>query len=123
MATKWKNWNGPRAILKMEKASRKAIKDILDDILTDAVQEVPLDEGTLQNSGMVRMHTTKPIGVVCFGGGIGTGLPKIPYARRWHENSANFQHGRKRFYLRDPFNRHVKNLKTKLKSGIRSEFR
>ena len=47
----------------------------------------------------------EPAGVICFGGGLGTGHPIVPYAIRWHENSANFQKGRKRFYLKDPYNR------------------
>ena len=90
----------------MNSASRQAVSDTCYVVLEAAKQEVPHDEGTLMRTGMVIMAPEpEAAGVICFGGGPGTGLPIIPYAIRWHENSANFQKGRKRFYLKDPLNR------------------
>jgi hypothetical protein len=104
----WKNWRGPELIGGIITASRQAVSDTCYVVLEAAKQEVPHDEGTLERSGMVIMAPEpEPAGVICFGGGPGTGHPIVPYAVRWHENSANFQKGRKRFYLKDPYNRLV----------------
>jgi hypothetical protein len=102
----WRNWKGQELKAQVLLATRAAVRDTCHVVLEAAKQEVPHDEGTLMRSGMVLMAPDgSPEGVVCFGGGQGTGHPIVPYAIRWHENSANFQKGRKRFYLRDPLNR------------------
>lgn len=101
----WTKWNGPEAELRVRQASREAVRNVAHAILEQAKTEVPHDEGTLERSGLVKMDPEgAPAAVVSFGGGPGTGHPRLPYAVRWHENSANFQKGRKRFYLRDPLN-------------------
>jgi hypothetical protein len=104
---KFRSWYGAEILEKMVKAALKAEYYASNAVLTQAKQEVPLDEGPLKNSGIViyKWQGINPVSCITFGGGKGTGIPKIPYAVRWHENSANFQRGRKRFYLRDPFNR------------------
>jgi hypothetical protein len=104
----WKTWRGPEAKVKMQGASRMAVMDTGAAILDASQAEVPLRDGFLQRSGVVVMAPGDVAeGCVSYGGGEGTntGNPIVPYARRWHENSANFQKGRKRFYLKDPFNR------------------
>ncbi len=89
----------------MSQGLRRAVADTCYIVLEAAKQQVPHDEGTLERSGMVVMAPEPDAaGVICFGGGPGTGHPIVPYAIRWHENSANFQKGRKRFYLKDPYN-------------------
>jgi hypothetical protein len=98
----WKNWRGNELLGKVDIAGRMAVEDTCSIILEAAQQQVPLDEATLLRSGRVIMAPSGPAGVICFGGGPGTGHPIVPYAVRWHENSANFQRGRKRFYLKDP---------------------
>lgn len=99
----WRNWNGDNIVNQFESNLKNSINKTLETIFTESKGEVPLDEGVLSGSGRVVM--AKKGGSVSFGGGSGTGHPLVPYAIRWHENPANFQHGRKRFYLRDPFNR------------------
>lgn len=101
----WKNWRGNELLQKIDGAGRRAVRDTCEVVLEAAKQEVPHDEGTLQRSGRVVMAPEGPAGVICFGGGPGTGHPIVSYAVRWHENNARFQKGRKRFYLRDPYNR------------------
>ncbi len=104
----WRNWRGRQLLSAVDAAGREAVRKTCYVVLEAAKQEVPLDEGTLMRSGMVLMAPdNSPQGLICFGGGAGTGHPVIPYAVRWHETPANFQRGRKRFYLRDPFNRLV----------------
>lgn len=102
----WKNWKGPQLQKLVRGASYEAVRKTCYVVLEAARQEVPHDEGTLMLSGMVLMAPDEsPQGLICFGGGPGTGHPIIPYAIRWHENSARFQKGRKRFYLKDPYDR------------------
>lgn len=102
----WRNWKGDQLERALQEAAVEAIKKTCYIILEAAKQEVPHDEGTLERSGMVLMAPDgSPQGLICFGGGTGTGHPIIPYAVRWHENNARFQKGRKRFYLRDPLDR------------------
>lgn len=105
----WKIWRGRELMDLMNKGARMAVYQTGDAIVMAGKSEVPLDEGILRNTGTVVMDQGgKPSGCACFGGGPSTGWPVIPYAIRWHEETANFQHGRKRHYLRDPFNKLAK---------------
>jgi len=103
--TYWKNWIGPQIERQVHEAGRRGLWAGGHVLLGEAVQEVPLDKGPLMNSGMVVLHATELEACVCFGGGPGTGKPELKYAIRWHENNANFQHGRKMRYLADPLMR------------------
>lgn len=106
MVSGWIKWNGDIVKEKVVEANLKAVNFTANKVLAAAKSEAPLDEGTLSASGMVVTRKLKsPVAAVCFGGGRGTGLPRIPYAIRWHETQANFQHGRKWKYLKDPYNR------------------
>lgn len=98
----WKKFNTSVAVRAVNEAQARAVSKTLDVIGEAARQQVPLDEGTLANT----LHTEvrDGVGVISFGGGEGTGMPRVPYAIRWHEDTANFQRGRKSQYLRDPFN-------------------
>ena len=103
----WINWRGEILIHKTDIATSESVHDTAERLLEKMKQEVPLDEGTLMESGTI---TSKPNpypeveACISFGGGKGTGKPIVPYAKRWHENSANFQRGRKKRYVADPFN-------------------
>ncbi len=102
----WRNWRGPQLSGAVNIATRAAVQMTCEIVLEAAKHEVPHDEGTLMRSGLVLMAPDgSPQGLITFGGGTGTGQPIIPYAVRWHENSANFQKGRKSRYLVDPLNR------------------
>jgi len=65
-----------------------------------ADQQIPLDTGHLKSSKVIDGEDMTV--VISYGYGGTTGKTKVPYAVRWHENRANFQHGRKKNYLRDP---------------------
>lgn len=100
----WKNWRGPEAILRAKRGSLSAVLKAAHAIAELAQAEVPHNEGTLMRSKRVYKNPDgSPEVCISFGGGKGTNHPRVPYAVRWHENSANFQKGRKRFYLKDPF--------------------
>lgn len=116
----WKNWKGNQVKAIIAEGTDRAINATLEAIGSAADQEIPLDEGTLLRSKHIDVEDGQ--GVISYGGGPGTGHPKVPYAKRWHENSANFQHGRKERYLADPFNKMVADtFKRAIKKELRGE--
>jgi len=105
MTAGWKTWKGPQLQAIIRSGGREAVRDTANVILEASKQQVPHDEGTLQDSGIVVMAPGNHVGAaISYGGGSGTGHPIVPYAVRWHEEDANFQKGRKSNYLRDPVN-------------------
>lgn len=123
----WISWNGDILIQKTNKATAESVHETAERLLEKMKNEVPLDEGELMRSGTI---TSKPnlypeVEVcISFGGGEGTGKPVVPYAKRWHENSANFQRGRKKRYVADPFNRYADNdLKRSLDKNLQEAWK
>lgn len=101
----WKNWKGKKLKKLTRRNMSKALHRAAEATLGESKQQVPLDEGTLQHSGIVVQNPSNDLEfVISYGGGQGTGFPVVPYAVKWHEVPANFQHGRKNDYLRDPIN-------------------
>ena len=99
----WKSFHGQRLIGRTENAMADAVENATEAIGAISDQQVPHDEGILEGSKTIKANPRNKLEVaISYGGGAGTGLPRVPYAVRWHENDANFQKGRKRNYLRDP---------------------
>lgn len=104
----WKSWRGDLLLRNTRREMGRALLAAGESTLAESQKQVPLDEGTLQESGIVKTNPSEPLDVVIsYGGGPGTGFPLVPYARRWHETPANFQHNRKHNYLRDPLKEHA----------------
>ena len=125
MSSRWKVWKGEEVKNIMNEICEQSIKETLNSIGNTTDSIIPLDEGPLMNSRFVKTKRTKlqNQGYLSYGGGSGTGKPKLPYAIRWHENNANFQHGRQSNYLRGPFNRiAVSKFRNILNSKIGSKF-
>lgn len=105
----WTSWDADKIVNTVDKQGVKALTEAAEAIGAISDQQVPLDEGTLLTSKTIKMA---PFGVepdrrqvsISYGGGVNTGFQRVPYAVRWHEETANFQHGRKSNYLRDPVN-------------------
>ena len=99
----WTEWNGRQLERKVTSLVSQANKMTGDAIHAEANQQVPHDEGTLQDSGVVLKDPSNPtIVYIGYGGGGASGRPEVPYAKKWHEAPANFQKGRKHNYLADP---------------------
>ena len=99
----WKSFHGRRLIQRTEDAMADGVMNATEAIGAISDQQVPHDEGTLQGSKSIKANPRKRMQVaISYGGGAGTGFPRVPYAVKWHENDANFQKGRKSNYLRDP---------------------
>ena len=99
----WKAFHGRRLIQRTEDAMADGVMNATEAIGAISDQQVPHDEGTLQGSKSIKANPRNRMQVaISYGGGAGTGFPRVPYAVKWHENDANFQKGRKSNYLRDP---------------------
>lgn len=96
-------------VSKHEKVEDKASEDAANEVLRLSQQEVPHDEGTLQNSGIVEEY----------GGGYAVGYHTV-YAARLHEHPEyNFQDGRKGKYLEDPIIRNAQVLGLRITDYIK----
>ena len=77
----------------MEDGRHAGLIEAGEVLLEESRQQVPLDSGELMESGTVESD----------GESVSVSY-NTPYAIRWHEEQANFQHGRKNKYLEDPAN-------------------
>jgi hypothetical protein len=116
-------WRIKEAVKIAEEAGLKALRTGAEAILTEAIDETPVDTGTLRRSGTVTVGSKADGGQVyaaaeggtemkdAFPGEIGKEKAvyvsfSTPYARRQHEELGyNHPLGGKAKYLEDPFNR------------------
>lgn len=99
----WTKWNGDALLFVTEDAISKGVHEAAEAIGSISDQQVPHDEGWLQESKRITEHPSEKTTVsISYGGGVGTDIPRVPYALKWHFTDANFQKGRKSFYLQDP---------------------
>lgn len=125
MSSRWKRWRGEEVENILNEICEQAITETLNSVGNTTDSIIPLDEGPLMNSRYEETKSTKTKnqGVLSYGGGSGTGKPRLPYAIRWHEENANFQRGRQSNYLRGPFKRIAgPKIKNVLSSKINSKF-
>lgn len=86
-------WDEAKAVGRVTSRGSRATRDVAQALLDESKKQVPLDTGALQRSGAVDSQGMEA-----------TVSYDTPYAVRWHEHNANFQHGRKKKYLEDPCN-------------------
>lgn len=134
-------WRTKEAVKIAEEAGLKALRTGAEAILTEAIDEAPIDTGTLRRSGTVTVGGL-PDGEQVFeaakaGNEMKDAFPdpvgkekavyisfNTPYARRQHEEVGyNHPRGGKAKYLEDPFNRNkkkvVKYAELKIKKALR----
>jgi hypothetical protein len=116
-------WRTKEAVKIAQEAGMKALRSGAEGILTEAIDETPVDTGTLRRSGTVtvgklpdgvQVHAAAKAGTEmkdAFPNEIGREKAvyisfNTPYARRQHEE-LDYEHprGGKAKYLEDPFNR------------------
>ena len=121
-------WRTKEAVKIAEEAGLKALRTGAEAILTEAIDEAPIDTGTLRRSGTVTVGGL-PDGAQVFeaaeaGNEMKDAFPgqegkekavyisfNTPYARRQHEELGyNHPRGGKAKYLEDPFNRNKKKV-------------
>jgi hypothetical protein len=92
-------WRGDLAMKVACEAALQALHDGAEHILTEAIDETPIDTGTLRRSGAVMDAPTEGVVYVSF---------NTPYAVKQHEDlTLNHPRGGKAKYLEDPFKRNV----------------
>lgn len=104
-------WNADSIIKKVNRKAADIITDAANVLLAESQEQVPLDKGTLQDSGDIDVKNDDKAGIH-----EATVFYDTKYARRLHEHPEyRFQHGRKGKYLQDPakelestFERYVK---------------
>jgi hypothetical protein len=134
-------WRIKEATKIAEEAALKALRTGAEAILTEAIDEAPIDTGTLRRSGTVTVGKL-PDGARVFeaaeaGNEMKDAFPgkigkekavylsfNTPYARRQHEElDYNHPRGGKAKYLEDPFNRLkkkvVKMAELRIKKALR----
>ena len=121
-------WRIKEAVKIAEEAGLKALRTGAEAILTEAIDETPIDTGTLRRSGTVTVGGL-PDGAQVYeaaesGSNMKDAFPgsegkekavyisfNTPYARRQHEELGyNHPLGGKAKYLEDPFNRNKKKV-------------
>jgi len=121
-------WRIKEAVKIAEEAGLKALRTGAEAILTEAIDETPIDTGTLRRSGTVTVGAL-PDGAQVYeaaesGRDMKDAFPgpegkekavyisfNTPYARRQHEELGyNHPRGGKAKYLEDPFNRNKKKV-------------
>ncbi len=121
-------WRIKEAVKIAEDAALKALRTGAEAILTEAIDETPIDTGTLRRSGTVTVGGL-PDGAQVYeaaesGSNMKNAFPgpegkekavyisfSTPYARRQHEELGyNHPLGGKAKYLEDPFNRNKKKV-------------
>jgi hypothetical protein len=134
-------WRIKEAVKIAEEAGLKALRTGAEAILTEAIDETPVDTGTLRRSGTVTVGSKADGGQVYAAAEAGTEMKdafpneigkekavyisfNTPYARRQHEElDYNHPRGGKAKYLEDPFNRLkkkvVKMAELRIKKALR----
>lgn len=101
----WTRWHGNILKQLTDEQVSQALVETGHVILQKSQDLVPLDEGTLQETGMVKLNPNNDHEVaISYGGGFGTPHTRVPYAVKQHEVPMNHTDGRKHNYLRDPVN-------------------
>jgi hypothetical protein len=121
-------WRIKEAVKIAEEAGLKALRTGAEAILTEAIDETPIDTGTLRRSGTVTVGALPDGAQVYEAAESGTEMKdafpnkigkekavyisfSTPYARRQHEELGyNHPLGGKAKYLEDPFNRNKKKV-------------
>lgn len=90
-------WKGDEADTRMRAGAVAGLLEAAEHILTESRREVPLEEGTLERSGVASVDASSLTAAVSY---------DTVYAVRQHEE-LDWQHdaGRKAKYLEDPFTR------------------
>ena len=139
--SKWNKWRIKEAVKIAEEAGLKAMRTGAEVILTEAIDEAPIDTGTLRRSGTVTVGKLPDGERVFEAAGAGNEMKdafpgksgkekavyisfNTPYARRQHEElDYNHPRGGKAKYLEDPFNRLkkkvVKMAELRIKKALR----
>lgn len=100
---------------KSRTAGAAGLKLAVEHLLTESRKEVPIEEGTLERSGVASVDERELVGAVSY---------DTPYAVVQHEN-LEYRHdeGRKAKYLEDPANRERQTMRDLIAAELRRALR
>lgn len=105
-------WRGKLAEKIVRQAAMQALHDGAEHILTEAIDETPIDTGALRRSGAVTDAPNEGAVYVSF---------NTPYAVKQHEDlTLNHPRGGKAKYLEDPFNRNKDKVQRLVAKTVRN---
>ena len=109
------NWNGARVTEQQQRAAARGLGKAAEHLLGESRKEVPIEEGTLERSGVATTDPGKLQAAVSY---------DTPYAVTQHER-LDLRHdpGRKAKYLEDPMNRERATMLALIAAEIRRETR
>ncbi len=108
-------WRGELATEIAREAALQALHDGAEHILTEAIDETPIDTGTLRRSGTVTDAPAEWAVYISF---------NTPYAVVQHERlDFNHPRGGKAKYLEDPFNRNLPAVTRLVEERVRAALR
>lgn len=110
-------WRGEEVERLIRETAFQAIRDGAEAILTEAIDETPIDTGTLRRSGTVTEAPQENAVYISF---------NTPYAVKQHEDlTLKHPRGGKAKYLETPFNANkkkvIKYAERKIKEALRRE--
>lgn len=111
----WNSWRGEEAKRLAREMALKALYGGAEVILSEAIDETPIDTGTLRRSGTVTDAPNESAVYVSF---------STPYAIKQHEDlTLNHPRGGKAKYLEDPFKRNVDKVKKLVELRVKKSLR
>jgi hypothetical protein len=104
-------WNGPAVKAAQHAAAARGLGKAVEHLLTESRAEVPIEEGTLERSGVASVDRDNLVGAVAY---------DTPYAVRQHEE-LEWRHaeGRNAKYLEGPMNRERETMLQLIAAEIR----
>jgi len=105
-------WNGDAIEILIKRVGMQAIHDGAEHILTESIDECPIDSGTLRRSGKVTDQDDSVI--ISY---------STPYAQKIHEDMSLRHIDGKAKYLEDPYNRNKDRVIQLAKDRINSALR
>ena len=74
----WKMWRGSELMRLIDQGARTGVYMTIEEVIGESKSQVPLDEGTLRDTGVAVMDPSgKPAGCAAFGGGPGMNKTQI----------------------------------------------
>jgi len=107
-------WRGDLARRIARQAAMQALHDGAEHILTESIDETPIDSGTLRRSGTVTDVPSEESVFVSF---------NTPYAVKQHEDLSLRHTDGKAKYLEDPFNRNKERVIRLVSDQVRQALR
>lgn len=108
-------WRGDKISEEMKTAAAKGLRNVAEFLLDKSNQNIPIDEGTLKNSGNTSVDETNLEASVSY---------DTPYAVRQHEDmTLNHKNGRTAKYLENAYKDNLNKIQDYIADAIKDGVR